>query len=71
MAWHRQKQTSPRGVRPAGDFYEIRGEFRSWHISVETAARISEQLERRWRPRWIKFVDLPGGRVWVRDGDSA
>jgi hypothetical protein len=69
MAGHRQNPTSPRGVRAPGDFYEIRGEFRTWYISTETAVRISRALERRWRPRWIKFVDLHGARVWVR-GDS-
>ena len=69
MAAHRQNEQSPQGVRAAGDFYEIRAEFRSWYISTETAVRISDQLDRRWRPRWIKFVDVHGARVWVR-GDS-
>ena len=69
MAGYRQYPTSPKGVRAPGDFYEIRSEFRSWHVSTETAVRISRELERRWRPRWIKFVDLHGARVWVR-GDT-
>ena len=33
---------------------------------METAERIGRQLDRRWRPRWIKFVDLHGVRAWVR-----
>jgi hypothetical protein len=66
MAGHRQNGKAPNGLRAPGSYYEIRAEFQSWDISVETAVRIGEQLERRWRPRWIKFVDLHGARVWVR-----
>lgn len=49
-----------------GDYYMIAAEYTTWYVSPETAARVGRDLERRWRPRWIKFVDLHGGRVWVR-----
>ena len=69
MAWYRDRRhgetSSPTPCVP-GEYYELRGEFCTWQISVETAVRIGEQLDRRWRPRWIKFVDLHGARVWVR-----
>ena len=54
--------------RPAGpgDYYEVITEFSVWYVSGETAARIGRALERRWRPRWIKFVDLSGSRAWIR-----
>jgi hypothetical protein len=66
MAGQRQNGQTPGKVAAPGDFYEIRAEFLTWYISVETAVRIGRQLDRRWRPRWIKFVDLHGSRVWVR-----
>lgn len=54
--------------RPAGpgDYYEVTTEFAVWYVSAATAARIGTALERRWRPRWIKLVDLSGSRAWVR-----
>lgn len=74
MAWHRSKrhgETPSRSPMPCtpGNYYEVKGEFYTWYVSAETAVEIGKQLERRWRPRWIKFVDLHGARVWAR-GDS-
>ena len=69
MAGHKQDGQASPPVCVPGNYYELRGEFCTWEISVETAVRIARLLERRWRPRWIKFVDLHGARAWVR-GDS-
>jgi hypothetical protein len=53
--------------RPAvGDYYVVVAQLSTWFVSPEAAARIGAVLDRRWRPRWIKFVDLTGARAWVR-----
>jgi hypothetical protein len=52
----------------AGDFYVVACEYSTWYVSAETAARIGEVLDRLWRPRWIKFVDVSGSRVWLQTG---
>jgi hypothetical protein len=72
MAWYRRpRDASPRSSQPCtpGNYYEVKGEFYTWYVSAETVVQIGQQLERRWRPQWIKFVDLHGARVWVR-GDA-
>ena len=71
MAGQKRNEKASTGIRSPGSYYEMRGEFYTWFISVETAERIGKQLDRRprKRPRWIKFVDLHGARAWVR-GDS-
>jgi hypothetical protein len=55
-----------RGKPGAGDFYQVISQSGIWYVSPETAASIGAALDRRFRPRWIKFVDLYGGRVWLR-----
>jgi len=49
-----------------GDFYVVVSEWGTWYVAPETAVRIGRALDRRWRPRWMKFVDVSGARVWVR-----
>ena len=66
MAARKQNPTSPRSLRTPGDYYEVRAGAYIWTVGSETAVAIGRQLERRWRPRWLKFVDLHGARVWVR-----
>ncbi|HEX8363189.1 MAG TPA: hypothetical protein VF613_23930 [Longimicrobium sp.] len=55
-----------RGKPGAGDFYLIVSQAGTWYVSPETAGRVGAALDRRFRPRWIKFVDVYGGRVWLR-----
>ena len=66
MAGYRQNREASGKLCAPADYYELRGECYTWYISPEMAVRITQQLERRWRPRWIKFVDLYGARVWMR-----
>lgn len=61
-----QRDESPGQRSGPGDYYEVMTEFGMWYVTGETAARIGRVLERRWRPRWVKFVDLSGSRAWVR-----
>ncbi|MBW3570725.1 MAG: hypothetical protein KY467_06435 [Gemmatimonadetes bacterium] len=62
----KQKEEAPEQRAGPGDYYEVVTEFGTWYVSGQTAARIGRSLDRRWRPRWIKFVDLSGSRAWVR-----
>lgn len=62
----KQKQETPEEPPGPGDYYLVVAHYASWYVSPETAARIGRQLDRRWRPRWLKFQDLSGSRAWVR-----
>ena len=62
----KQKEETPEERPGPGDYYEVATELGTWYVSGETAARIAWSLDRRWRPRWIKFVDLSGSRAWLR-----
>jgi hypothetical protein len=50
----------------AGDYYLITSLRDSWVVSAETAVRVGRELVRRWPPRWTRFVDISGRRVWIR-----
>ena len=65
---NRAKQEDPREEPKFGDFWTIESRCDTYHVSAETAVRVGALLERRWRPRWTKFVDLHGRRVWLRTG---
>jgi hypothetical protein len=60
------KQEDPREEPKFGDFWTIESRSDTYYVSAETAVRVGARLERFWRPRWTKFVDLHGRRVWVR-----
>ena len=62
----KQREDTPEHRSGPGDYYEVTTEFGMWYVSGDTAARIGRVLERRWRPRWVKFVDLAGSRAWIR-----
>jgi hypothetical protein len=62
----KQKEETPERPSGPGDYYEVVSQYGTWFVTPETAARIGRELDRRWRPRWIKFVDIAGGRAWVR-----
>jgi hypothetical protein len=50
----------------AGDFYVVVSQYSTFYVSPETAARIGRVLDRRWlAPRWVKFTDLSGARIWL------
>ena len=59
-------QEKERGKPGAGDFYMVVTQSGTWYVSPEAAARVGTALDRRLRPRWIKFVDVYGARVWLR-----
>jgi hypothetical protein len=63
-----KEQTQDHGKQPplVGDFYVVNSRYECYYVSPETAARIGRVLDRRWRPRWLKFVDINGGRIWMR-----
>lgn len=62
----KQKEETPEQRPGPGDYYMVVTEYTTWYVSPETAARMGRALDRRWRPRWVKFVDLTGSRVWLR-----
>src|SRR5688500_14888979 len=66
MAAYRRNGEAAKKLGTPGDYYEVRAGCFTWYVSAETAVRIGEQLDRRWRPRWIKFADLHAGRGGVR-----
>lgn len=50
----------------AGSYFIVNARTDTFYVSPETAARLGRLLDRRWRPRWLKFVDMTGARVWLR-----
>ncbi|HEX6751491.1 MAG TPA: hypothetical protein VF092_29635 [Longimicrobium sp.] len=62
----RTQQENPQQEPQVGDFWMIQAHSDTYLVSAETAARVGRMLDRFWRPRWLKFVDLSGKRVWVR-----
>ena len=62
----KERQEMPEERTGPGDFYEVVSNFGTWYVSGATAARIGQALERRLRPRYVKFVDMAGSRAWVR-----
>jgi hypothetical protein len=62
----REKQESPREDPRPGDYYTVESRVDTYYVSAETAVRVGAVLERKWRPRWTRFVDLYGRRVWLR-----
>ncbi len=55
------------GAQPdAGDYFIVVGENFTWYVSTEMARFIEACLDRKFRPRWVTFVDLGGSRVRVR-----
>jgi hypothetical protein len=61
-----KEKEEPQEASGAGEFYFVAATAGTWYVSAETASRIGSQLDRRMRPRWIKFVDRYGARVWLR-----
>ncbi|HKP74664.1 MAG TPA: hypothetical protein VJT67_03940, partial [Longimicrobiaceae bacterium] len=61
-----RQEESPRGDPRPGDYYIIETHLDMYFVDDETAVRVGAVLTRRFRPRWTRFVDLWGRRVWVR-----
>ncbi|HYJ81149.1 MAG TPA: hypothetical protein VEW03_16160 [Longimicrobiaceae bacterium] len=61
-----QERQRPEEEPRVGDFYTVNSRYDSYFVSPETARRLGACLDRPWRPRWVKFVDVNGGRVWLR-----
>lgn len=60
------KDEEVQGPVPPGDYYVVVSQFSTFYVAPETAARISRVLDRRWLPpRWLKFTDLSGARIWL------
>ena len=66
MKMLKQKQETPEERPGPGDYYLVVAQYSTWYVSPETAARVGAALDRRSRPRFVKFVDLAGSRAWVR-----
>lgn len=67
MTTTRQKQEQAGREQPSAGDYFVVDTRRDWfYVDAATASRLSRALERRWLPRWIKFVDINGARVWLR-----
>ena len=49
-------------LTPEGDYWVIEARFSFWIVSADTARSIERALARLWRPRWLVFRDLTGGR---------
>ncbi|MCI0435523.1 MAG: hypothetical protein L0271_18040 [Gemmatimonadetes bacterium] len=50
---------------PADEYFAISCEADTYYVRRREARRIADLLERRWRPRWIGFVDIFGAQVRV------
>lgn len=62
-----KQKEEPREERPdSGDYFVVASEWGTWYVTPETAERIGRVLDGRRRPRWLRFVDVSGSRVWVR-----
>jgi hypothetical protein len=61
-----KEREEPQEAGGAGDFYFVAASGGTWYLSAETASFIGSQLDRRLRPRWIKFVDRYGARGRLR-----
>jgi hypothetical protein len=49
-------------LMPEADYWVIEARFSFWIVSADTARSIERALARLWRPRWLVFRDLTGGR---------
>jgi hypothetical protein len=61
-----RESTDPHDEAPAGDYFVVVTRYDSYYVTLETAGKLGRELDRRWRPRWLKFVDRHGARAWVR-----
>ena len=53
-------------LMPEGDYWVIETRTAYWMVSADTARAIERSLARLWRPRWLVFRDLTGGRRRLR-----
>jgi hypothetical protein len=53
-------------LMPEGNYWVIETESSYWLVSTDTARAIERDLARLWRPRWLVFQDITGGRRRLR-----
>ena len=52
----------PQRPEGEGDYWVVETRTTYWIVSYETARVVERTLNRLWRPRWIAFYDVSGGR---------
>ena len=62
----KQKQQGSGEGGYAGEYYVVVSGYSVWYVTGEVASRIGRKLDRPWQPRWLKFADISGSRVWLR-----
>jgi hypothetical protein len=62
----KQQRAMPPPATPAVDYYAVRCQRQTRLVTSETAVRVARGMARRWSPRWTRFVDIHGQRVWLR-----
>ena len=53
-------------LMPEGDYWVVETRSAYWIVSGDTARAVERVIERLWRPRWLVFRDLTGGRRRIR-----
>lgn len=63
MMWKTIEREPTRSWRTTQEFVVVWGEFGSLRVSRSVGAWIADVTTRRWRPRWIEFVDNVGSLI--------
>ncbi|HUQ80647.1 MAG TPA: hypothetical protein VM076_05910, partial [Gemmatimonadaceae bacterium] len=53
-------------LMPEGDYWVVETRTAYWIVSADTACAVQRVVRRLWRPRWLVFRDLTGGRRCIR-----
>jgi hypothetical protein len=51
---------------PQYEYFELVASSGRFYLDRETGLALARQLERRWRPRWLRFTDLFGSTIVLR-----
>ena len=54
---------------PHMDFYEVVTQNDTWYVTAEMAEWIESRMDKWFKPRWVRFVDVRGACVRVRVRD--
>jgi len=55
-------------LMPERNYWVVETQTGYWVVSADTAREVERVIERLWRPRWLVFRDLTGGRRRIRTG---